>query len=226
MDFKFRILVACLIVVLLAGLYGWYHYNSELNRVISTNGSLERDVEVWRDKAGRSNAKVEAVNLSYKELKNSNNEDIKALREDLGKLKNFVSRISVQTNTQGSVTAQVTDTTIIINGDTTEVKRFRYEDKWVSLQGKFLPRLDSVKLDYSLFEDLTIDQTWERDKGFKNWFKPKKLKLTARSENPNSSVYGARQIQVVPNPKKWYETRGFQMVVSFGFGAYVGSRNN
>lgn len=212
--------VLAVVILILIGIVGYTYITmrKEISTIISKSGSVEREVEKWRDEAGRSHARTETVSLLYDELLHSNNETIEELRKDVKSLKNFVSQIKIDVSTRDSLIIATRDTTYVIGTDTIRSKSFSYEDKWLTVNGELMR--DSVKLNYTMRDNFKVTHEWMRE----GLFKPKELKLTVMSENPKSSLDNVQEIRVRPNPKVWYETRGFQLSVAAVFGYYLGNR--
>lgn len=127
------------------------------------------------------------------------------LRSQLKKAKIKPSAIDRQTDVAttaaGSVTPK-TDTIYYARQDTTmprrdSVVKFAYSDKWISLYGQTRPALE---INYQVKDSIRLVWHYTRD-GF---LKPKKLRLTAYSLNPNVTITGVRDFEVKTREKRFF----------------------
>ena len=110
---------------------------------------------------------------------------------------------------------------VMIPYDKTDVsvgkKIFRVQDKWYGVSGKVLD--SGVMIDSMSFKNELVVTIGEKKNGM---FKKRTPVVDILNKNPYSSTDEVYNVVIEPNPKKFWQKRGFQMGMSAVVGTVVG----
>jgi hypothetical protein len=120
-----------------------------------------------------------------------------------------------------------TSPTVIINGtdtgqiDTTRISRFygTYTSKGFSKWSEYtiVAGPDTTILDYISFNQFSIKQEWQKQKGLKGFFQPKVLQVSITNDNPHTETIGVQSWHI-PLQKKYTGLKIFGTGVVIGVG--------
>ena len=154
------------------------------------------EVKLWKNQEGLSRARAGVAEADRDILEQAYGEQFRAMRKELDiKSKQLQSATFIKTQTSGSIKTITRDSLIYL--DTTQVKAkvFQFRDRWATINGIF--SRDSLSLNYSFVDSLTIATSWRR----KHLFANRELQIDALSSNPYSSITGLSSL-TVRDPKK------------------------
>lgn len=162
----------------------------------------------WQTADSLNVLRVNSLAVSRDALKSYNQDLKKELEAAKIKINSIQRQTQVATSTAGEVRPK-TDTVYLPATDSTPVQiaavNFSYSDKWITMQGRVRPE---VLITYKVRDSLQLYWHTVRD-GF---LKPKKLRLTIYSHNPNTQISGVRDFTVkTPKPR-------FSVNVGGGYG--------
>lgn len=204
-----RILIVVLLVALVFSVRSCSNNAAELRGAIDVIGRKDTIIERYRDEQGRMHHIIQEREFTLATLKASHDEEIAALRKDIGRLKDFVSRTVVVTQAADTVRVPV------YVSDSGQVQTFAYDGEWIRIGGTVKGNV--AQLDYTARNAITLDRKWQRPK----WYKRKQLVLDVMLEDPRSTLVGITTYTVKPDPPHWYETRGAQAIAAFLAGYIV-----
>lgn len=194
-------------------------YKSEIASWKSLN---ESNAKIWRNADSTSQASIRDAFVTIDVLKATHqrelqaaNEKIKGLKKDLSNLQSFTT---IGTSTSGTIITVVDTVTIDSSGVKIEKPGFAYSDEWVTLRGYFLRKDlasdNSIHIDYSIRDSISVAQYWEKPPGFFGFLKPSVLRTDVISENPNSEIRTLRSTSIRERPKR------LSLVAVGGYGLY------
>jgi len=163
---------------------GWLYQNKKATE-------LKAEVSIWRDAEGRSRAKLEVQEQSFKDVLNINRHKIEFLESEIDGLRkrniNQVTTISIKTVDTVKVTLQA-DT---VYRDTVIYRlpvkhHFTYQDDWTSINGSLSFFTNQVEVSYSTKDSLEIVDHSNK----------KGTYLDVISHNPNSTITGMTNYRV------------------------------
>jgi hypothetical protein len=192
-KYAFYVILIFLIVVL------WFMYeqNKDLKSQSAQKDAIlqERQAEIFyrRNKEGEIIASKLAVEASMKNIKEYYREETEKIVRDFDiKLKNTQSFLSAQIATSNKGHTTLRDTVYYPIGlDVPRVGRtFSIRERYMVFDGVIFD--DGLDYSYTYYDTLSFVTHWKRDK----FFAPKRLYVDGKSENPNSSIEGIRNISV------------------------------
>ena len=183
-----------LMAVLVLLFYNTYRRNVEkLKNVSSLYEAQNATIEKWRNTSGENLARAKAAELSAENLNIVLNEELQALRAEVGNLRrNLISYSRIQINTGGSFTAPLKDSTIQQNdGRVLEARKFSFSDDYLKFDG--LIQNDTLVSSYSIRNDYTYYHYYRRPgrRPF-NIFRRKEAVAEIKFKNPHTvadSIY-------------------------------------
>jgi hypothetical protein len=132
------------------------------------------------------------------------------------RLKNIQSQVKVVTKTEikNVYVPFSTDSTSVTNNDTiVRNKIFRVNNEWYGVSGKVLDK--GIILDSISFKNKVTVVVGEQRNGL---FKKNSLVVDVKNSSPYTSTAEVHNVVIVPNKKKWFETKG----AAIGFGIVGG----
>lgn len=172
--------------------------------------AAQQEAKRWRTKDSLSVLQINSMAVSERALRDYNKGLEKRLKAAKINPKSIERQTEVATTTAGTVKVRI-DTVFLPRGDSSgavdTAATFTYSDKWLDLEGKIEPP-DSLSVDYRIRDSLGLYWHEKRD----GIFKPKKLRLTAFSLNPKTTVTGIRDYEIATKPQR------FSIVVGGGYG--------
>lgn len=163
----------------------------------------EQEVTVWRDKEGRSRAKVEDISIDYSTYKITQQAMIDSLKS-LGIKKKIIYIAGAETVTVDTLSIDIVDTVYVGENN---VRIFDFEDEWTKIHGEvFLDRVDIV---YNV-------RNYIRMVSYNKGFFKRRTIVEAISENPNVEIVGMTSLSI-KNRKR------FSVGPQVGFTYYNGS---
>lgn len=160
-----------------------------LQRQCSTIGNVrdalaqtEQEVVTWKDKEGRSRAKVEEVTLDYKTYKITQQKIQDSLKA-LGIKEKIVYIAGATTVVHDTIETVVKDTVVMgVNALT-----FNYTDEWSRING--VVKSQGVQLSYSIKNELKLVS-------YKKGFLKRRTYVEAISMNPNVQIAGMSTLSI------------------------------
>jgi len=167
----------------------------ELINLLGENDNLKKSI----DSQKREITEVKAVVLvKDKEIQ-------KAIKE-IDRLKNLDSKTIFITRTKyDTINVVLHDTTIIDKTDTTQLQKFEYQDRWLSMAG--MVKKKSIYFDSLIVQNEYLVEIGDVKKGL---FKREKVAFI-RNENPYSKTMAA-QTFILKEEKKWYQRDVYKFV--------------
>lgn len=156
------------------------------------NGELSFELEKTKNDKGETVAKTESLVVNNQEVINTiiENKEI----DDLS------AQVKIETVTlHDTIKVFARDTTFVIKGDTTRVKLFYYDDKWLSFSGQMNGNILTIDSLMSK-EKFTVELGKEK----KHWYSKPKQVAYIKSDNPKTDISSFKPI-VLDENKKWYE---------------------
>ena len=183
-----------LMAVLVLFFYSTYRRNVEkLKNVSSLYEAQNATIEKWRNTSGENLARAKAAELSAENLKIVLNEELQALKAEVGSLRrNLISYSKITAYTGGSFTAPLKDSVIMLsNGEVMEARKITFRDDYLRFNG--LIQNDSLISIYSIRNDFTYYHYYRRPgrRPF-NIFRRKEAVAEIKFKNPNTfadSIY-------------------------------------
>jgi hypothetical protein len=168
-------------------------------------------IDLWRDKEGRSRAELQTVELAMGTLKQTHKAELDSLKGDFDfKLRNLQSSTNVSTTT--------TQTVYLTQVDTVFYPHYVYRDKWTYIDLKF--KTDVPELTYSIRDSISFIQHYKRE----SLFGRKVLYIDGVSYNPNTQITGIKNLRIKENPSKYslglqigYSLRGIYLGVGLNY---------
>lgn len=187
----------------------------EENKDLSSLYAASQDtLSSSRDALGRETVKIAVMEGSYKELKglkNTQDSTIKKLQELVNK--KTVSATIVNSKTSGYISTKAVimgKDTILLNDTVYVFPEYKsvFTNRWENFD--ISASKDSIMMNYTLFNEFSIQQRYEKQ----GVFKPKKLIVEIKNENPHTTTTSMRSFAVVQKKPQ----RG----VIFGVGILTG----
>lgn len=181
------LIIILTIIALLAALKSCQLQKQKADRYLSNTYALTEELRLttFRDSLAR-------VEVRSMELKQSEFEKIFAEKDAL------IRELRIGKPTQiVEIETKRTDTLTIKVDTKDSVKRFKYEDKWLSLQGDI--RRDTLRLNYEMRDSLVLiaHRIPKRFLGFLWYTKKTKVnKVEAVSFNPKTKITGLTSIKI------------------------------
>jgi len=224
-----------------------YKYKTEQrNREAAQNvmSEMADSVDYYQNKEGIDMAQKKVLEIDVNNLEEYSESlgiDNKALKDQVGNLKNLVTRLKGEISAygEGNVDSDITDVDInkvdSVSGNFTLLDSTEWNNSYLSLNNKYqiIGRyrftkgalyLDSIKymsnFAYKYKIDFTSTSYWMRENKWKIW-KDKVLVTDIELSDPNASVTDMQSIKILPPPKKFYEKTWFQVGVGFVAGAIL-----
>lgn len=166
--------------------------SQSIKELLDTNSKLE----LFVDELGRENAKASVIELPK--------EASKQIKEN-EKLNTLETKIVFRTITErDTIKVYLLDTFFVEQGDTTQIQKFTYHDKWLSLDGKIIK--DTMTFDsISMSNEFNIEIGKER-----KWLLGKeKTTIYITNNNPHTHTKDVLTYKVADN-KKWYQSDGLK----------------
>jgi len=168
-----------------------------------------------RDKQGREISTFKAFQFTLQQLNSMKDSNINELKSGITFWKHLSSHTSVGSNTHDTLKLSVHDTTFI-QGDSTKTARvFRWNDRWLNLRGFVFNTY--ADLEYSIFNNTTIDYYWKRD----HWWNKQYLAGSIIQDNPHTTTGKVVQFTIISPPVKWYEKWWVHALIFTGTGIAV-----
>jgi len=209
--------IALLIAGVVIAFLLWKGCNSRTN-YLETKGLYESSqdtLKTSRNKLGQQEAKITVMTASKKKDFLKMKTDDSTITKLQGLVKEYGGKLAHASLMLNRTREQGTDVTEIIEADTVftdsatfiyPVYRSEWEEKWSS--GFIVASKDSIQRSIVVKNEFNITQGYEKE-GF---FKPKKLIITVKNLNPNTSTSELRTFTVKKDKKKF----------SLGVGAMYG----
>ena len=165
----------------------------KLKNVSSLYKAQNATIEKWRNTSGENLARAKAAELSAENINIVMNEELKALKAEVGSLRwNLISYSKIKAYTDGSFTAPLKDSLIMQNnGEVLEVRKFSFSDDFLRFDG--LIQNDTLVSSYSIRNDFTYYHYYRRPgrRPF-NIFRRKEAVAEIKFKNPHTvadSIY-------------------------------------
>ena len=183
-----------LMAVIVLLFYSAYRSNMEkLRNVSSLYEAQKAAIKKWRNTSGENLVRAKAAELSAESLNMVLNEELQALKAEVGSLRrNLISYSKIQINTGGSFTAPLKDSTILQkNGDILEAQKFSFRDDYLKFDG--LIQNETLISSYSIRNDFTYYHYYRRPgRSPFNIFRRKEAVAEIKFNNPHTvadSIY-------------------------------------
>ena len=209
-----------LAVILIAGgfLYQRYYYSELLEGESEFNIEKQFEIEKLKRENGNLAFITKQQQVTTKTLERqlkTGNKQLQSLEKRIGSLSNLVASIDASIEITDTIQTTLTDTLIKeTTSDTAKV--FNHSDQFASIKGVMISNV--VDLSYKVSTDLSIVSHWEKN----GLFKPKTLNLDVESTNPNLEFTALKGFTIEEPPKKWFQTKFFQISVGIAVGVATG----
>lgn len=214
-------LFACTTILLLLVMAGVFwnlvRIKNEQQVLLHSMRMKNTELTKQRNALGQEVSTFRATQITLKQLNVTNDSIIQCLKKEVKYWKALVSHTGVSSSTVDTVYMPVKDT-IWYTSDSIAVKaqKFDYEDFWMKLHGIVFN--DSVKLDYNLRNEVTIDYYWSRD----HLFGKKYLTGSVTQKNPKTTTGQVTQFTIPSDPPAWYEKWWVDLTIGMGIGFTTG----
>lgn len=189
-------------------------------------------LSIWRDSVSYYNneqgeliAQKQIAEITIRDLKQINEQlgiDRERLEKQVGNLRNLNTYFKSKIQSKGKGTAVTIDTVVQIvqNTDTVEAEAqsVDWTNKYLSLDGVFVPKFNRWDFSYSYVVDLEIVSYNKKIR--KGLFAPKQFVVDFKLSDPNAKVVDLRALQIT-RKKKWYQTTGFKVGVGVVGGVFL-----
>jgi len=185
-----------------------------LNNIQDSTFNVIREI---KGKNGELTSQVNTYEITIDQLKESGDKlgiDNKALKQQIGSLKNLTAYYKAKIELRDTFTIVNHDTTFIEKGDTTRAKAFQWSNKYLVIQGFTAPSYTTISYDYHPTFTLT---SYYKDKGFLR-LKKGQLVSDLKFDDPNMQVREFKAVRITEEPKKWYETKLFYFLTGAAAG--------
>lgn len=210
---KYWVLV-CLVLILALGFTSFRYYQLQKD-YINYQSSKKHKIKYYQDKEGRVHA-TKVVTQIPKGLYKHITDSIVAEVSKNTMAKDLVQHTDVTTKTSNRDTVLLRDTFLVRVTDTLQARVFHFDDNALVLTGLLMS--NQVDLSYSYQVHLSHTTKWQRT----GLFKPKQLIVDVYSNTPNTTITGLQTFVIKQPPKRWYETKTFQIGLSFIAGYAAG----
>jgi hypothetical protein len=156
----------------------------DLNLLYKTSKS---QLEQWRDNAGKNHSRAVAAEIEAKNVNYVLDEDLKALKKEIGNLKkNLISYSKISTVTDGRFSVPLKDTIVVVNDlKQVEAKVAVFKDDYIEFRQ--LITQDSSITHYSIKNDFEYYHYYRKPGKFPfNIFKRKEAVAEITFKNPNT----------------------------------------
>lgn len=198
---RFNIVVLLAVAVLLYIQYSQIrHLKSQTKSQLSIIEEQQSELITWKDKYGREHAKKLAVESSLGALKEHSEEEMKNLEESFQiRIKNMRSSLQASLKYSSKEKVVLKDSVITLRDTVYTAKNFHIKDSvWADIRGVVYP--DSIDMSYKFYDSLTFITHYEKQ----GLFKPKKLKISAISQNPHASYSNLKSVTITEaSPKRF-----------------------
>lgn len=225
-----------IILILLFALYSCFNRVKDLEQVASAQGdSIHRMI----DENGKETASRQVYLTTIDNMKKVNDSQdslIVYLKEKLNKNTASLTVVTTKTKTEHATKTEVsfrTDSDSIgirrneamgtshegINDSILSTVTFKssYSDQWCSYD--IVAMADTIKLNYTGFNQFSVSQEWKKQKGLKGFFQPPILEISITNENPNTKTTGVESFHAqIP---KGHNLRVFGIGVGIGVTAIL-----
>ena len=197
-KFKTRAISALFGASLLFILFGVTRYNEVLDQRDSYQSAAiteEKAATIWRNKAGHSQAEVQASVMNTSIIKSMYGDSMKSLRSEVKGLRKDLKNLaglavaSIENTGEVSVPLTVRTTT---DSTTTTWREASYQDRWGTITGIF--REDSASFKWKFTDSLTFVWLNKRPK----WYAARELTVNVISHNPHSTITGLTAVSPRP----------------------------
>lgn len=201
MKSKYSILIICLL--LLGFAYKSASQKQYYERALSAQQSK---VTLWRDRQGRSRAKIQTLELELETVADVYESEIDSLKKDFDfRVRNLDNVTNISTSTS--------ETVYLTQIDTVYYPHYVYQDKWTYIELKF--KTEQPELFYSIKDSVSFIQHYKRE----NLLGKKVLYIDGISHNPNTQITGMKNLRVNKSPNNF--SLGLQLGYSPS-GMYLG----
>ena len=183
-----------LAAVMAVAFYSAYWKNKEkLQNFSSLYEAQNATIEKWKNTSGENLARAKAAELAAENINIVLNEELKALKAEVGSLRrNLISYSKVQAYTGGSFSAPLRDSLIVLNnGEVREDRKVSFSDDFLRFDG--LIQNDTLVSSYSIRSDFTYYHYYRRPgKRPFNIFRRKEAVAEIKFKNPHTvadSIY-------------------------------------
>jgi hypothetical protein len=161
--------------------------NRKIHDLKLLHKTSKSQVEQWKDKAGKNHSRAIVAEINAKNLNYVLNEDLKALKKEIGSLKkNLISYSKISTTTEGGFKVGLKDTVVIINDyKGIEAKVAAFKDDYIEFEQLIVQ--DSSITRYSIKNDFEYYHYYKKPGKFPfNVFKRKVAVAEIKFKNPNT----------------------------------------
>lgn len=187
-------IIAILLVILAACLFGLRSMEARLKSSESANHELTDTLRTWKNKAGQSVTDKTAAEVNLKHAKDFYAGELNQIRETFEiRDKNLKSFITAQFNAtgKGSVTMSF-DTTIQQRSNVrVHTPMFRINDGFLSFKGT-MPDSASLDYEYSYRDSVIFATSWKKN----GLFRKKTLMVSGAFGNKNATITGLRNVEI------------------------------
>lgn len=168
----------------------------------------QREVEVWKDKAGKNRMRAQTAEINSKNIKLVLDSELKkTIQKEVGNLRrNLISYTSIGSNTSGTFRTSSIDTVYVLP-DSSQLtslpaKKFSLVEPDLSFNGIYIPSLDSLVADYSISHNFEVFHYYRRPgKGLFKFLRRKEAVAEIKFDNENTS--GDSLYSIVLERKGW-----------------------
>ena len=203
-------------LLLVAVLVLWSHScqrEKENKRLLSQVQLNETQLEITKNQLGEEVATFRAYQLSSAEMQNINDSTILSLKATVKYFKKLASYTSVTSITTDTVYMPANDSIVTVHDTVVHGKGFSYADAWLNLNGLLL--FDTVRLKYSIKNNLSVDYYWKRE----HWWRRQEFFGSVTQSNPHTTTDRVVQFTVTAPPPAWYQKWWVNMLIGAGAGA-------
>lgn len=175
-------------------------------------------VKRFQNASGEWISEKKVLHTTINTLIASRGDEMKALKKQVGNLNHLVEVNKTVIRSVATVTTVLRDT-IIYRDRAIHAKTFDWHDRWLNISGTID---DSLHLNYVYSDSISRVLFYKRTGNLWNkMFGPKVLVEQVNTTNPNTTFPMMTTYLIKPEPKQWYQTRGFQLSLSFAAGYLV-----
>ena len=187
-------IIAILLVILAACLYGLKRMEANLKISESVNHELTDTLRTWRNKAGQSVTDKTAAEVNLKHAKDFYAGELKQIRETFEiRDKNLKAFITAQFNAtgKGSVSLSFDTTTQHRSNVRVHTPMFRIDDGFLNFKGT-MPDSLSLDYEYSYRDSVIFATSWKKN----GLFRTKTLMVSGAFGNKNATITGLRNVEI------------------------------
>lgn len=154
-----RYLPIILVLFLLTLFHNWKNERQKVKDFKQLQSLQAREIEKWKDRAGKNRARAEIAEISASNAKLVLNEELKnMLKKDVGNLRrNLISYSKISASTKGEFKATGRDTILLLNElKPLPAKHFEYRSPDLEFSGIYFPSKDTLLANYKITHNFEV----------------------------------------------------------------------